>query len=395
MAFAFNPLLVLLSLVVAIQAGYVGLKLALGISGGVAQGRRLLIAGAALTLATGIWSMHFIGMLAVITPVGFDYRVLPTLLSFLVCVLVVGIAIYLASLRSSLAMIVAAFVMGLGIAAMHYVGMTAVHSAVHMQHDPIYVIASVVIAFVASGLALWLAFLAERRPPLFLCAILFGCAVSAMHYTAMAGTALHAVIGISEPEGSILSSDMIAVIVSIVTFSISGIFMLTLLPAENTKRDEEMNWKAQGDPAPVLPGPVSELRDPDEPALAIPTRPGSDVLLPIETKGKRFHISASEIVSVHANAHYAYVFNGRDDVFCPISITEIAERLPKASFFRTHRSHLVNLAFVLRVKKAGDAGVAELDAPTRRTVPVSRARVAALRLELAAYQPSTGPEQGA
>ncbi len=52
--------------------------------------RRLLLAGSALTLATGIWSMHFVGMLAADFPSAIDYLVLPTLVSFLICVIVVG-----------------------------------------------------------------------------------------------------------------------------------------------------------------------------------------------------------------------------------------------------------------------------------------------------------------
>ena len=109
-------------------------------------------------------------------------------------------------------------------------------------------------------------------------------------------------------------------------------------------------------------------------------------LLPIEKNGNRFHIAASEVISVHANAHYTYVFNGRDDLFCTLSITEIFERLPKPVFYRTHRSYIVNLAHVSQVKKSGDAAVAELVSPVRRTVPISRARVADLRQELAAHQ---------
>jgi DNA-binding LytR/AlgR family response regulator len=58
-------------------------------------------------------------------------------------------------------------------------------------------------------------------------------------------------------------------------------------------------------------------------------------------------------------------------------------RVPKPAFFRTHRSYIVNLAFVSRTKKSGDAAIVELDTPIRRTVPVSRGRVAALRQELA------------
>ena len=58
--------------------------------------RRLILAGSALTLATGVWSMHFVGMLAADFPSAVDYLVLPTLISFLICVIVVGVEIYAA-----------------------------------------------------------------------------------------------------------------------------------------------------------------------------------------------------------------------------------------------------------------------------------------------------------
>jgi diguanylate cyclase len=165
MSFIYNYVLVALSVLVAVQAGYVGLVLAQRIPASFALNRRLLIAASAITLSVGIWSMHFIGMLAIVTTATIDYLVLPTLLSFLVCVLVTGIAIYLATLSSRKWLIFGAIFMGLGIATMHYVGMMALHSSAHMEHNHFFVAASVVIAIAASGLALYLAFLASDRFP--------------------------------------------------------------------------------------------------------------------------------------------------------------------------------------------------------------------------------------
>jgi diguanylate cyclase len=384
-----NLYLVALSIIVAIQASYVGLNLALRIPGAFALNRRFLIAASAITLAVGIWSMHFIGMLSMGMAAEVDYLVLPTLLSFLLCVLVTGIAIFLASLRSPHLLAIAAGVMGLGITTMHYVGMIALHSGARLTYDPTYVIVSFVIAVTASGLALWLAFSAERRPPLFLCATFLGCAVSGMHYTAMEGTTFDFSLAVPLVSTSFMSSDTLAVIVSVVAFAISGIFMLTLVPkrmagktghADRKSGDDtadDFNDTGFHDDANVGSTAAGELNLPD--AVAVN-------LLPIEKNGNRFHIAANEVISVHANAHYTYIFNGRDDLFCTLSITEIFELLPKPAFYRTHRSYIVNLAYVGRVKKSGDAAVAELNTPIRRTVPISRARVSDLRQELAAHQ---------
>ena len=92
-----EPWLVALSLIVAIQGAYVGLSLAVQVGESAGLRRRLLLAGAALSLAVAIWSMHFVGMLAARLPFPVDYLVLPTLLSFLVCVIVVGAAVFAVS----------------------------------------------------------------------------------------------------------------------------------------------------------------------------------------------------------------------------------------------------------------------------------------------------------
>lgn len=387
MSFSYNYVLVALSVIVAIQAGFVGLSLAQRIPASFAFDRRLLIAGSAITLSVGIWSMHFIGMLAIIANATIDYLVLPTLLSFLVCVLVTGVAIYMASLRSKKWLLTGALFMGLGIATMHYVGMMALHSSAHMEHDYRYVAVSVLIAIAASGLALWLAFLASTRFPNFIGAIMFGLAVSGMHYMAMAGTTLH-FMPVPIPAEALISSDILAMIVSVMAFSISGIFMLALIPREQQGPMVDQMWNElsahvapSGKPADFVPTTATDLDLPETASVS-----DGAVLLPIEKSGHRFHISASDIVSVHANAHYTFVFNGSDDLFCPLSISEVDQRLGTGQFFRTHRSYIVNLSHIVRVKKASDAALAELDSSIRRTVPVSRTRVAQLREEWVAFK---------
>ena len=392
MPIAHDPMLVALSLLVAIQASYVGLNLSLRVSQAFALNRRLLIAGAALSFAVGIWAMHFVGMLAARLPVTVDYVVLPTLLSFLICVLVVGIAVYLATLRSQRLLFIAATVMGVGIASMHYIGMLALHASAHMVHNPVYVLASVLIAVIASGLALWLAFASETRPPLIVCAAVLGCAISGMHYTAMAGLTLHPIVGAPPPGTPAISGDLLAVIVSVVAFLVSGVFMLALVPDQRETADTVIAPETNGservpspdpvvppvaDPAPAI-GPVA-----DEAALhPILEVSVYETTLPVEKYRGSKTIEVAEIFSVHANAHYTYVFNGREDIFCPLSISEIIERLPSDIFFRVHRSYIVNIQRVARLKRAGDNGIADLDSPIRRSVPVSRSRLPQLRAQL-------------
>src|SRR5215472_10829066 len=92
-----GPWLVALFVLVAIQGAYVGLTLAMQVATAVGLRRRLLLAGAATSLAVAIWAMHFVGMLAARLPFPVDYLVFPTLLSFLVCVIVVGAGVFAAS----------------------------------------------------------------------------------------------------------------------------------------------------------------------------------------------------------------------------------------------------------------------------------------------------------
>jgi diguanylate cyclase len=387
--FTYNFVIVALSVFVAIQASYVGLNLARYIPGAFALNRRMLIAGSALSLAVGIWGMHFVGMLAVVTPIRIDYAILPTLISFLVCVLVTGVAVYLASMRAHRMTVIAAALMGSGIAAMHFIGMMAVSSSTCMvSESAFYVLASVAVAIAASGLALWLAFTTTAKPPFWLCAVILGGAISGMHYTAMAGTTLSP-IPENGPTGEALSRDLLAIIVSVVAFSISGIFMLTLIPNEIEESQEDETTVSFGNRSGETKNIV--MRADLEPiASDRKINNNSRNSLPIEKHGARLYIAFTEVVSVHANSHYTYVFNGSDDLFCPLSISEIADLLPKHIFFRTHRSYIVNLAHVTNVKRAGDAGVAELNSAVRRTAPISRGRLAALRMELAGRQEDPG-----
>ena len=97
-----DPYLVALSVVIAILGGYTGFGLAARIRGTPDASHRLLLAGAAFFLAVGIWTMHFVGMLAAPLPADAVYLVLPTIVSFLICALVVGSIAVLCQHRNGL-----------------------------------------------------------------------------------------------------------------------------------------------------------------------------------------------------------------------------------------------------------------------------------------------------
>src|ERR1700678_2619673 len=370
MPVTYEPWLVLLSIVMAIQGAYVGLSLAVQIGDAHGVRRRLFLAGATASLAVAIWTMHFVGMLAVRLPFPVDYLALPTLLAFLLC----------------------ACLMGGGIFAMHYIGMNALDASALMIHDPPYVAASMAIAIAASGLALWLAAGRGGRPPLILSAAAFGVAVSGMHYTAMTGVTLYS-YSTASPGAPALSIDLLAIVVAVVAFGISGIFLLLLLP-EASRSSAPPLAAAESAILPSVAAPVLITPLPPGPAIV-----GADNFefgrgtfsplggvgapprkfarqLPIERDGGTHFVAVDQIVAVHANAHYTSVFDGGDKLFCPLSIGEVESRLDGGRFVRVHRSHIVNIDRVVGYKRSGDNELVQMAGIQHYLVPVSRSRLA-------------------
>ena len=195
----YNIWLVALSIVVAIVVSYTALTLA----GRVAQserssGRGWLLGGAA-AMGIGIWSMHFIGMLAFSVPIPLRYNILTTLVSLFIAILTSGFALSIASrpkLGVTSASSQAQLVMGSGICAMHYTGMAAIQIMPMISYDPLLVAASIAIAVTASFAALWLAFRLRTGQSWLMilsrgiAAVVMGFAITGMHYTGMAAAML-------------------------------------------------------------------------------------------------------------------------------------------------------------------------------------------------------------
>lgn len=396
--------LVALSILVAIQGAYVGLSLAVQVADALGVRRRVLLAGAALSLGVAIWAMHFVAMLAARLPFPVNYLVLPTLLSFLVCVIVVGAAVFAASAGplTPARLAAASIFMGVGIVTMHYLGMWALHASAHMTHAPVFVTASVAIAIAASGLALFLAGGRNRRPPLFLSAAALGSAIAGMHYTAMAGLAV-----MPRPEAMstapALSTDLLAIVVAVVAFAVSGIFLLTLVPerplwapaAFEAAPQRMAEALAAAADAQVAAADAAEgetgvaptnhpLMHPvtDSPPAPVADQPAPARLLPVVREGSTHFVAVRDIVAIHANAHYTYLFDGTSKLFCPLAISEVEARLDAAHFARVHRSHIVNLERVVGLKRNGDHGLIELSGHDPYTVPVSRSRFGGLKSQL-------------
>src|SRR5262249_59834359 len=96
--------------------------------------------------------------------------------------------------------------------------------------------------------------------------------------------------------------------------------------------------------------------------------------LPVERDGATHFIAMDDVVAVHANAHYTYIFDGTSKLFCSLPISDVEARLDRTRFVRVHRSHIVNLDHVVGLRRAGDSGLIELAGGQHCTVPVSRRR---------------------
>ena len=217
---------VALSVVVAIIASYTALDLAGRVSS--TSGRRMWywLAGGAVGMGSGIWSMHFIGMLAFKLPVPIAFDLPTTLLSLAIAILVSGFALY--TLRrgelTTSNLTLSATLMGIGISAMHYTGMLAMRMSPPIHYKPVLFVASVLIAIAASLAALWIATQLRQRTSGFAIvarlgsAVIMGFAITGMHYTGMAAAEFApGSICLAAESGRAVDNSVLAVIVGIVT----------------------------------------------------------------------------------------------------------------------------------------------------------------------------------
>ena len=192
----YDPWLVCLSVIVAILVSYTALVLAVRVSNANRSSARLWLGGGAIAMGGGIWSMHFIGMLAFSLPISLAYDAARTIGSLVIAILTSGFALWIAA-RSKIGLTTlaaSAVVMGFGICAMHYSGMSAIQILPMITYDRAPFLASIAIAIGASFVALWL-FVRPRtgntqRAGLMTVgsAIVMGFAISGMHYTGMAAS---------------------------------------------------------------------------------------------------------------------------------------------------------------------------------------------------------------
>lgn len=216
--------LVALSIFIAVFASYTALSVAQRIRASSGWARNIWILAATIALGGGIWSMHFVAMLAFSVPgMSMRYDLALTIFSLALALIFTGAGLRVMSdaERSVPRVVVAGLLIGCGVLVMHYVGMAAMHMDATMGYDRAWVAASIFIAIGAATAAVWLASLDHEVSHRIAAASLMGVAIAGMHYAGMRAAIFHAGHhGSMGPDGASFSQTYLAGAVSTITILI-------------------------------------------------------------------------------------------------------------------------------------------------------------------------------
>jgi NO-binding membrane sensor protein with MHYT domain len=373
--------LVLASLAIALMAGFTGFSLTRGVSRLSVTQRKVAVSMAAVALGGGIWSMHFVAMLGLQLPIFYFYDALTTLVSALAAILMTGLALLILHFRprTPRSVTLAGTIMGLGIAVMHYIGMSGMELCAPV-YTPLDVGGALLAAVVLPVGAVRVAYSERGRRNILLGTVGFGFAVVMVHFIAMAGTGFLAEAD-SALVGPALGNGTLGIVVTLAAFLISAAFLLTGItfgpsPEEVGGATPAPERAAQPE-AMAAASAVAISAVATEP-VAVPRR--SEALrVPHEKEGRTLFLDPMAISAVRAEGHYTLLLRRTERLFCPWSISEAEERLTAAGFIRVHRSYLVNPARVVKFERLKDGGQCSVEGAEDMPIPVSRARLAELR----------------
>ena len=358
-----SSLLVVMSCVVALAAGFTGLSLTRDLSEKPVFQKKASIALAAVALGGGIWAMHFVAMLGLQLPILFYYDAAITLISALSAILIVGAALILLHFaeRTPLIISLAGAIVGVGILVMHYIGMAGLELCRAVYTIPGVAFSSVV-AIGLCVLAFWIAYGQRTNRNIVLGTLCFAFAVCSVHFLAMAGTNF-----VQEPNvaefGPSMSNETLALGVIFFSFVIFGACLwvsVTYLVSPSTSGFE-----------------TSAPRAPLEPATA------TDLQIPCERDGGKVFVRSGDVLFVRADGHYTQIYTQNERLFCAWPVTEASKRLRPIGFLQTHRSYLVNPGRVARFERTKDNGRCIFDGADLPPAPVSRSKLKAIQDALA------------
>lgn len=406
LVFSHDPWLVLASFCVALMAGFTGLSLTKGLSAQPLAQRKSTIVLSAIAMGGGIWSMHFVAMLGLQLPILFYYNFLITMMSALVAILVVGCALLILHFRqrTPTSLTVSGAIVGFGILAMHYIGMSGLEMC-----KTVYSTSGVLVVILTScGLsiaAFRVAYGQRAHRNIILGTLCFAVSVFLVHFIAMAGTSFTAIDGAMASD-QLIDNEALAIGVALTSFVLCAGFLLTgvtFLPqtegpysgmpaTPSTKPQTRM--PPMSDPIKQAnSGPSNQARANLE-TIAEPsaTHPAASkdistlknrAQIPYEQDGRTRFIDRSLVSAVRAEGHYTFLYTQSEKLFCTWSISEASKRLLDSPFIKCHRSFLINPAQVTSFKRLKDNGVCYFDTTSLLdSVPVSRSCLSPVRKAL-------------
>jgi diguanylate cyclase len=227
MDFTYDTGLVVLSIAAAILGSFTGLVLTSGIHrvGNREAGLRIVLGG--LGIGGGIWSMHFIAMLAVVLPIPLTYDIPLTVLSAGVATVFTATALWVVGTNrlGSFSLPVSALFLGLAIAGMHYLGMAAIRGC-GLRYTALGVGVSVLIAIQASAVALWFTFRHRRVLDTLAGSAALGLAIASMHYTAMEATRFLPADLPGFELSQVLSEPLLALAIAVTLYSVCSVCLV-------------------------------------------------------------------------------------------------------------------------------------------------------------------------
>lgn len=381
LTYTYDIPLVAASIAIALMASFTGLTVTNGISALPIAKRKAAVGMAAIVIGAGIWSMHFVAILAMQFPIAVAYDPQLTLASVLIAILMAGCALLLLhfAARGPVTLAVAGALLGSGILAMHVIGMMGIRGC-SVEFGIAGHAFAAVLAMGMGILAIWIAYRTRTRTNIFMGTCIFGFSVVIVHFTAMVSTGF-----IRFPADQALTpsidSGNLALIVIVAAFLICGAFLLSaatfLSPAA-----EVADAGGESERKPPVAAAEETHQEPETGKAGSMDTQGqlSRVRVPYESDRRIFFLLHEQIAAIRAEGHYTVLYSSDGKHFCPWSISETEKRLSACNFLRTHRSYLVNIDHVSGFERNKDSGRCLLtNVPAMDGVPVSRTRVDAVR----------------
>jgi diguanylate cyclase (GGDEF)-like protein/PAS domain S-box-containing protein len=250
----YNVLLIVISYIIAVAASYSALDLAGRISMAKGKSRLLWLICGAVSMGLGIWSMHFVGMLAFPLPIKVSYDIELVILSIVLAWAVSYIALFIVGRNEMRVreLLIGGALMAAGISGMHYTGMAAM--MIDIEYDVVLVLMSIAVAAAASIAALWLLFYFRKNESRYAViyklgsGLLMGAAIAGMHYTGMAAAHFHQGVNtVLQSSGLEMEQGVLAYIIAAGTlltlgFTLFGIFINKRLSQKDSTIQEHERW---------------------------------------------------------------------------------------------------------------------------------------------------------